>query len=152
MVSEPVRTAEVWFRPADGSTQVPVSLRVRGRAERLESSVAFRGDLVLNEDWVPSGNQGARGAQALADLRKVRGIAAVFQPTSGGSLTLRFDVRRLFRGADFDSLEQNPSDADGTKRLNQSKNANVPQDQVMVNLYQGLRQSSGTYAFSWNDQ
>jgi len=151
MVSEPVRTAEVWFYPADGGAQVPVALRVRGRAERAARSVAFRGDLLLNEDWVASGNQGARGAQALADLRKVRGIATVFQPSAGGSLALRFDVRRLFRGANFDSLEQNPSDADGTKRLNQSKDANVPQDQVMVNLYQGLRQSSGTYTFSWHE-
>ena len=149
MVSEPVRTAEVWFYPADGSAQVPVALRVRGRAERAARSVAFRGDLLLNEDWVANGNQGARGAQALADLRKVRGIATVFQPSVGGSLALRFDVRRLFRGANFDSLEQNPSDADGTKRLNQSKDANLPQDQVMVNLYQGLRLSSGTYTFSW---
>ncbi len=151
VTQEEVRSAEVWFYPTSGSSQVPVALSVRGEASKEGVQVRFRGELTLNEDFVPNQAEGSRGVQTLDALRKVRGIPAGFVPTEGGSLEIRLDVRRLFRGADFSSLESNRSDADGTKVLAQGKTSALGTDQVMTNLYQGLREANGTYAVRWID-
>lgn len=156
VTEEQIRTAEVWFFPRPGvevdrSKIDTVALDVEGEASRDGSSVRFRGKLVLDDTWQPDVTEGARGTSSIAELRKVRGIQAGFFPTEGGRLEVRFDVRRLFRGADFAALSASPVDADGTRRLVQAKTGTVTTDQVMRNLYQGLREASGTYSVRWRD-
>lgn len=156
ITSERIRTADVWFYPAPGiapeTTKIAaVAFDVAGEATRgAEAPVRFRGALVLDDAWL-SDTEGTRGALSLAELRKVRGIATDFAASEGGRLEIRFDVRRLFRGADFANLTNNPTDADGTKVLVQAKTGKVTTDQVMTNLYQGLREATGTYAVRWID-
>lgn len=154
MTQEEVRTAEVWLYPPPGIAYETVnitdpSLDVAGIATRGSEAVRFRGRLILNDAWTSDAQPGERSAQPVTDLRKVRGIPSTFFPTAGGSLQIRFDVRPLFRGADFSALAANPTDVDGTKVLVQAKTGAVTTDQVMRNLFQGLRASTGTYAVRW---
>jgi hypothetical protein len=154
MAQEAVRTAEIWFYPAPGvsadATKIDtVALDVGGVATRESEKVRFRGQLILNDDWISEQTTGERGNQSITGIRKVRGVPATFFPTAGGQLELRFDVSRLFRGADFSSLEPNRTDQDGTKVLQQKQSASANRDQVTTNLYQGLRETSGTYSVHW---
>lgn len=155
VTQEEVRTAEVWLYPPPGVAYETVnitapSLEVAGEATRAGETVRFRGSLILNEAWASDAQPGERSAQPITDLRKVRGIPASFFPNAGGSLEIRFDPRPLFRGADFANLTTNPTDGDGTKVLVQSKTGTVTTDQVMRNLFQGLRASTGTYSVRWS--
>jgi len=149
--NEGVRTADVWFFPPIGqdpdTPNVPPALVVEGTAARGGRTVAFRGALVFDETWLPEAAIASREARTLADIRRVRGIAAQFVPDDGGRLVVRFDVRALFRGADFDALAQNPADADGTKRLVQGRASGV--DQVMTNLFQGIKSTTGPWLVRW---
>lgn len=149
LAQEQVRTAEIWFYPKPWTSTEAAALSVAGTASLGEKTVRFRGDLVLNEAWQPDVTAGARGTTSIAELRKIRGIPAPFYPTEGGHLEVRFDIEQLFRGADFSNLDDNPQDHDGTKVLVQSKSGAHTTDQVMTNLYQGLRSTSGTYSVSW---
>lgn len=154
LTQEEVRTAEVWFYPEPGvaaeKTKIDtVAFDVAGEATKGGATIRFRGALKLDDAWQPDVPAGARATTPITDLRKVRGIPATFFPSEGGHLELRFDVTRLFRGADFSNLTANPSDKDGAKTLVQAKTGEVTTDQVMTNLYQGLRSSSGTYAIRW---
>ncbi len=154
MAQEQVRTAEVWLWPPPGTSPDTIkidasSVDFAGEATRAEARVRFRGTLILNDAWTSDAKPGERSAQPVASLRKVRGIPATFVPTVGGALEIRFDVRALFRGADFSNLQANPTDTDGTKILVQSKTGRVTTDQVMRNVFQGLRASTGTYAVRW---
>lgn len=156
ITQEQVRTAEVWYYPEPGvspdTTKIDtVALDVAGAARRGDRAVRFRGKLILDDAWQRSASSGSRGAQSIAEIRRVRGIASSFYPREGGHLEITFDVKRLFRGADFDNLASNPSDKDGTKILVQSKTGKFTTDQVMQNLYQGLREANGTYAVRWVD-
>jgi hypothetical protein len=151
LAQEEVRTAEVWFYPspnvsAEATAIDTVALDVAGEASRDGVTYAFAGQLVLDDDWASQQAAGTRGSGSLVDIRQVRGIAAGFFPEPGGHLELRLDVTRLFRGANFASLEDNPPDASGLRTLVQAPAA---RDQVMSNLYQGLREATGTYAVSW---
>ncbi len=92
---------------------------------------------------------GQRGNQSITGIRQVRGVPTSFFPVEGGQLQIQFDVTRLFRGADFSSLKSNPTDADGTKALVQKQTSTSNRDQVMTNLYQGLRETGGTYSVRW---
>ncbi len=150
---EDVRTADVWFYPAPGvspdATAIDtVALAVAGEATRDGSLVPFRGALVLDADWLAEQPAGTRGSPSIAEIRQVRGIEAAFTPRDGGHLELRVDITRLFRGADFSRLADNPVDADGVPLLVQERSG---RDQVMTNLYQGLREANGTYALRWVD-
>jgi hypothetical protein len=154
LTQEEVRTAEVWFYPEAGvspdTTKIDtVALDVAGEATKGGSTIHFRGALKLDDAWQPDVPAGSRATSPITDIRRVRGIQATFFPIEGGHLELRFDVTRLFRGADFSNLTSNPSDKDGTKALVQAKTGKVTTDQVMTNLFQGLRSSSGTYAVRW---
>lgn len=154
ITQEEVRTAEVWFYPEPGvasdTTQIDtVAFDVAGVATKGGDTVRFRGALTLNDAWQPDVPAGSRSTVPITDLRKVRGIPTTFFPNEGGRLELRFDVTRLFRGADFSNLASNPADKDGTKALVQAKTGKVTTDQVMTNLYQGLRESTGTYSVRW---
>jgi hypothetical protein len=156
ITQEEVRTAELWFYPppkvpVDALDPETVALDVAGSATRGDESVRFRGHLELNDDWISEQTQGTRGNQSIAAIRKVRGVPAPFFPTEGGWLEIRFDVTRLFRGADFSSLEHNKTDADGTKVLEQRQTTAVNRDQVTTNLFQGLRETNGTYSVRWAD-
>jgi hypothetical protein len=156
ITQEQVRTAEVWFYPAPGvsadATKIAtVALDVAGQATRGASTIRFRGALKLDDAWLPDVPSGTRGVLSIAELRKVRGIQASFFPSEGGRLEIRVDVKRFFRGADFSNLDANPIDADGTKVLVQSKTGKVTTDQVMTNLYQGLREAEGSYNVRWID-
>lgn len=151
LAQEDVRTAEVWYYPSPGlspeaSAIDSVALDVAGEASRDGVSYSFEGQLVLNDDWITAGTAGTRGSTSIVDIRQVRGIAAGFFPERGGHLELRLDVTRLFRGANFASLEDNPPDASGVRTLVQAAGE---RDQVMSNLFQGLREANGTYAVSW---
>jgi hypothetical protein len=154
ITQEEVRTAEVWFYPAPGvspdATKIDtVALDVAGVATRDGEEVRFRGQLILNDDWISEQTTGERGNQSIISIRKVRGVPAMFFPTAGGQLELRFDITRLFRGADFSSLQSNRADKDGTKVLQQKQSASTNRDQVTTNLYQGLHETSGTYSVRW---
>lgn len=149
ITQEEVRTVEVWFYSARGVSRDPVVLEVAGTATRADQSVRFRGALELNADWIDEQTAGQRGRQSLTAIRQVRGIPAPFFPDEGGALQIQFDVSRLFRGADFSSLKDSPTDADGTKVLVQEQSATKNRDQVMTNLYQGLRETGGTYSVRW---
>jgi hypothetical protein len=154
ITQEQVRTAEIWFYPApkvsvDALDPETVALDVAGTATRGDTSVGFRGQLELNGDWISEQTEGTRGNQSIAAIRKVRGVPALFFPTEGGRLEIRFDVTRLFRGADFSSLEHSKTDADGTKVLEQRQTTAVNRDQVTTNLFQGLRETTGTYSVRW---
>jgi len=154
ITQEQVRTAEIWFYPEPGvaadTTKIDtVALDVAGVATRAGDSVRFRGQIVLNDDWIADQTDGQRGNQSITGIRKVRGVPTSFFPTSGGQLELRVDVTRLFRGADFASLEHSPTDKDGTKILVQKQSTTQNRDQVMTNLYQGLHETTGTYSVVW---
>jgi hypothetical protein len=151
LAQEEVRTAEVWYYPtpsvsAEANAIDTVALDVAGEASRDGLTYAFAGRLLLNDEWLAEQAAGTRGSASLVDIRQVRGIAAGFFPEQGGHLELRLDVMRLFRGANFASLEDNPPDPSGVRTLVQAPAA---RDQVMSNLYQGLREANGTYAVSW---
>ncbi len=151
LTEEEVRTAEVWFYPAPGvspdTTQIDtVALAVAGEAMRDGVLVPFHGALVLDADWLMEQPAGTRGSQSIAEIRRVRGIATSFVPREGGHLELRVDISRLFRGADFSRLDMNPTDASGARELIQARSG---RDQVMTNMYQGLRDANGTYTVSW---
>jgi hypothetical protein len=153
LTEEEVRTVEVWFYPAPGvspdTTQIDtVALSVAGEAARAGLLVAFRGVLVLDETWLADQPTGTRGSQSIAEIRQVRGIETSFLPHEGGHLELRFDITRLFRGADFSRLADSPTGPDGRVELVQARSG---RDQVMTNLYQGLREANGTYAVQWID-
>ncbi len=157
LAQERIRTAEVWFYPKPGvaaeTTKIGTpALDVAGSATKGQDTVRFRGALVLDDAWLPEATAGSRGTLSITEIRKVRGIPAAFYPTEGGRLEVRFDVEEPFRGADFSNLENNPTDDDGTKVLVQSKSGNVTTDQVMTNLYQGLRSAKGTYSVHWIDR
>jgi len=154
ITQEEVRTADIWFYPEPGvaadTTKIDtIALDVAGAATRAGESVSFRGKLVLNDDWIADQTAGERGNQSITGIRQVRGVPASFFPIEGGQLQIGFDVTRLFRGADFSSLKGNPTDADGTKALVQKQTSTTNRDQVMTNLYQGLRETSGTYSVHW---
>lgn len=152
MTQEPIRTAEIWLWPPTSPERVGIDdpvIEMAGEAVRAGARVRFRGALILNEAWAADAKPGERSAQPITAVRKVRGVPASFFPHEGGALEIRFDVRRLFRGADFASLAANPSDDDGTKILVQSKTGKFTTDQVMKNVSQGLRASSGTFAVRW---
>ena len=154
MTQEQIRTAEIWLWPPPGKSPEAVNIdtpaiEVAGEAVKGEERVRFRGALILNEAWTTDAKPGERSAQPVTALRKVRGLPSMFFPTEGGALEIRFDVRPLFRGADFSSLAGNPSDADGTRILVQSKTGRFTTDQVMRNVFQGMRASTGTYAVRW---
>jgi hypothetical protein len=141
----------VWFYPSPGvaaeSTNIDtVALDVAGEASKDGVTYPFAGQVVLNADWLSEQVAGTRGNSSMTEIRQVRGIAAPFFPEAGGHLELRVDVTRLFRGANFASLEDNPVGADGVRQLIQTP---ASRDQVMTNLYQGLREANGTYAVSW---
>jgi hypothetical protein len=153
LTAEQIRTAEVWFFPEPGVAPETndidtVALEVRGVARRADSEVHFRGSLILNDDWLAEQTTGSRALQPITAIRKVRGIPAGIQPSAGGRLEIRFDITRLFRGAEFANLDDNLADADGTKLLVQAKSGRVTRDQVMTNLYQGLRELN-TYSVTW---
>lgn len=167
LAQERIRTSEVWFYPKPGvaaeTTKIgpkpgaaaetgTVALDVAGSATDGQATVRFRGALVLDDAWLPEATAGSRGTLSITEIRKVRGIPSAFYPTEGGRLEVRFDVEEPFRGADFSNLENNPTDADGTKILVQSKSGKVTTDQVMTNLYQGLRSATGTYSVRWLDR
>jgi hypothetical protein len=154
ITQEEVRTAEIWFYPAPGvsadTTRIDtVALDVAGVATRGNERVGFRGQIVLNDDWISEQTSGERGNQSITSIRKVRGVPATLFPSEGGQLELRFDITRLFRGADFASLEHSRADNDGTKVLEQKQSASTNRDQVTTNLYQGLRETTGTYSVRW---
>jgi hypothetical protein len=154
VTQEYVQTADVWFYPKPGenpeaekiSTQ---AVDVAGVAERDNVQVKFRGTLTLDASWLPDAAPGSRDAQTMSSVRKVRGIPGGFYPSEGGTLDIRFDVRALFRGADFSNLATAPTAPDGAKLLVQGKVAPKTTDQVMTNMYQGLKSSRGTYAVRW---
>lgn len=151
LAQEQVRTVEVWFYPRPGVAAETaaidtVALDVAGEATRDGVSYPFAGQLVLDEDWVADQVAGTRGTASITEIRQARGVAADFFPIEGGRLELRLDITRLFRGANFASLEDNPAAADGVRQLSQ---APASRDQVMNNLYLGLREANGTYAVSW---
>lgn len=153
MTQEEIRTTEIWFYPEPGASAEAnkikaVALDLAGQAEREGESVKFRGALVLDDAWLSS-NAGQRGAQSIAEIRRIRGIDSKFYPTEGGTLEIRIDLQNVLRGADFAALATNPSDPDGTKLLVQGKDGKT--DPVMTNLYQGLRDSIATYRVRWND-
>ncbi len=152
--TEQVRTADVWLYPppgvsAEATKNVPPSLSVAGLAQRGDERVLFRGDLILNDSWLPEALPGSRASRTVMSLRQVRGIAASLLPSAGGHLEVFVDVRSFFRGADFGSLTTNKRDADGTYVLSQSLGGT---DQVMNNLYQGLRSVGGVYDVRWSNQ
>lgn len=154
IVEEQVRTTEIWLWPPPQITPETVkiddpTLDVAGEATRGADRVRFRGTLVLDEAWTTDAQPGERSAQPVSDLRKVRGVPSVFVPSEGGELRIRIDPRPLFRGAEFTNLASSPADADGTKILVQSKSGKFTTDQVMRNLYQGLRAATGTYDVRW---
>ncbi|CAN5199402.1 hypothetical protein BH09MYX1_BH09MYX1_64140 [soil metagenome] len=153
ITEEEVRTLDVWFYPAPGiapeTTKIAtVALDVVGDAVKGADHVAFRGNLVLDDAWLPNAQPGARGGQTILGVRQVRGIPADFYPTEGGHLTMRFDVRACFRAAEFSNLSGSLSDPDGTKILVQAKSGTTTTDQVMTNLYQGVR-ATKTYSVAW---
>lgn len=155
ITEEQVRTADIWFYPEPNvspeTTKIAsVALDVAGTAVRDDDQVSFRGALTLNDAWLSEQAAGARGTQSIAAIRQVRGIPAAFMPHEGGRLEIRFDVTRPFRGANFANLSANPTGADGTKVLVQAKTGRVTTDQVMTNLYQGLR-AVDTYTVDWTN-
>ncbi len=153
ITSDEVRTLDVWFYPAPGvapeTTKIAtIAVDVAGEAVRGTDDVKFRGALVLDDSWLPSAQPGQTGVATITSVRQVRGIPAAFRPTANGTLTLRLDPKRCFRGADFGNLDASPVDPDGTKVLVQGKTATATTDQVMTNLYQGLR-ATATYTVTW---
>jgi hypothetical protein len=156
IVSEQVRTAAPCFYPPPGTAiETPkidqVAVDLAGSAEKDGTTVAFRGALIFDDAWLPDPKPGSPGNQSMVSVRTVRGVPASFFPTSGGALELRMDVRRLFAGADFSSLDQSPEDPDGTKILVQSKTGKYTTDQVMRNVFAGTT-ATGTYAIRWVGQ
>lgn len=154
MTQEEVRTAEVWLWPAPGTAPEEVNIDtaavdVAGTAVRGAETVRFRGQLIFDDAWATDALPGERSATPITDQRMVRGIPAAFYPDEGGHLEIRFDIRSLLRGADFSNLVNNPTDADGTKVLVQAKTGAVTTDQVMRNIFQGLRATTGTYDVRW---
>lgn len=154
MAQEQVRTAEIWLWPPPGTSADTIkiddsSVDFAGEATKEGAQVRFRGTLILDEAWTSDAKPGERSAQPVSSIRKVRGIPTTFYPTAGGALEIRVNVRTLFRGADFSNLQANRTDKDGTKILAQSKTDRVTTDQVMRNVFQGLRASTGTYAVRW---
>lgn len=158
ITQDEVRTADVWLYPSSKGSATTnleatktdtVSFDVIGEASKGGEIVRFRGALLLDDAWQPAVAEGSRSTVTISSIRKVRGIPAGFFPTPGGHLDLRFDVTRLFRGADFSNLADNPTDKDGVKQLVQSKTGKVTTDQVMTNLYQGMHESTGTYSVRW---
>ncbi len=157
VVAEQVRTTEIWFWPPEGTSPEAIdvdasSVEVAGEATRGADRVRFRGALVLDGAWTSDAAPGERAAQPVTELRKLRGIPSSFFPTEGGRLEIRADVRALFAGADFANLATNPTDPDGTKLLVQSKTGAHTTDQVMRNVFQGLRASTGTYEVRWSER
>lgn len=149
--SEQVRTADVWLYPppgvsAEATKNIPASLSVAGVASRGQDSIPFRGELKIDENWLPEALPGSRASRTVMSLRQIRGLSFSFLPKPGGRLEMRVDVRELFRGADFGSLEIAQRAKDGSYVLSQAAGAT---DQVMTNLYQGLRATRGVYAFTW---
>jgi len=152
ITQEEVRTAEVWFLPEpgvapDAKKLDTVALEVEGKAERDQQTVPFAGRLKLDDSWLGSQMAGSRGNLSVLGIRKTRGIGAAFFPVEGGSLELTFDVKRLFRGADFSGVATSARDGAGITVLR----GGATGDQVMTNLYQGLHDVSGTYAVRWLD-
>ena len=141
---EAVRTAEIGFYPPSG---VPIdqaeieqaALDVRGSATRGGVTVRFRGAIVLDDAWLPDPKPDAPGAASILALRLVRGVPASFTPSRGGTLEVRVDPKALFMGADFATLDPNPTDADGTKVLVQSKTGPRTTDQVTRSAFAALR-------------
>ena len=153
MTQEEIRTTEIWFYPEPGVSAETnkiksVALDLAGDASREGEVVKFRGSLLLDDAWL-SANAGQRGAQSISEIRRIRGIDSKFYPTEGGSLEIRVDLQNALRGADFSTLVNHPSEPDGAKLLVQGKDGKT--DPVMTNLYQGLRDSLGTYRVRWND-
>lgn len=157
MTQDDVRTADIglfpepFTSPDTNQTRV-VTADVAGSATRGGLTIRFRGQLVLNDAWLPDLPPGARGSVSIRALRQVRGVPASFFADEGGSLEIRIDARSLFRGADFANLENNPVDADGTKVLVQSKSGKTSTDQVMTNIFNGIRSVERTYAVRWITQ
>jgi hypothetical protein len=154
MTQEHVRTADVFLwpppeTPPETTNIDAASAELAGEAVRGKDHVRFRGRLVIDDAWASDAKPGERSATPISEIRQVRGVPASFYPVEGGALEIRVDVCPLFRGADFSNLAANPTDADGTKILVQSKDGAIATDQVMRNVFQGLRASSGTYAIRW---
>jgi TonB family protein len=156
MTQETVRTAEIGFYPPPGvaidQTKIDqAAVDVIGSASKDGVTVRFRGRLVLDDAWLPDPKPGAPGAASVLALRLVRGIPAGFTPSRGGKLEIRVDPKVLFAGADFSSLVDDPTDSDGTKVLVQSKTGRYTTDQVMRNIFDGLR-SVDAYDVRWRAQ
>lgn len=159
-VGEPARALRLMFLPPPGvapeATKTPQpTLVVEGRATGVDGAgspvdVAFRGALLLDDTWLGSTAPGTAGYESIVDLRTVSGVRADVHPTDGGSLLLRVDPRALLAGCDFSTLSSNPLDpSDATRRLLVQSRTGAGTDQVMRNLFQNLKKSSGVYAATW---
>lgn len=137
-VSEHARTAEIWLLPhAPTGAMLPggAAALVRGTARKDGVAVPFLGRLLLDERMAPG--------QTLPQLRTARRIPADLDFTKhpdGAVLTLRVDPRPWLRGVDFAPLLMRP--------LEDGAHVAGPDDQLLRELLNGVRQSRDVYTLS----
>jgi len=149
-LSERALSAEVWLagRDVTAVTDSPVILDIAGTAEKDGSEYPFDGALTIGQNRaIPSNDPSRPGKNPICKERIVSPIDITrdeITPRSGGRLLVRVDPRGFFRNVNFEELTK-----DAGAPIYHFKD--VTDGQPNVNLYQGLKSRSGTYAFRWID-
>ncbi len=139
-------TGEVWLTGGriDAEEDRTTIADVAGTATRGEVSMRFEGTVTIGRNRAPAQTDPARpGANPLCAARIAPLIRTAVTPTEGGRLVLRVDPRGWLANVELGELELVSPSSDLRR---------IPDDnsgQPSINLYGGLRSSTGVYRFEW---
>ncbi len=139
---------EVWLNHGnvDAPDDAGVVLDVAGTAEKDGAAYPFEGTITIGQNRaIPVTDPALPSQHPICKERIVSPIDVDLRPKDGGSLLLRVDPRGLFANVDFAKLDQ----ASASPLLYRFRDAS--EGQPSINLYRGMRATSGVYQFVWTD-
>ena len=139
------RTGEVWLTGGDVNdpSDSTVILAVAGTATRGNAEYPFEGALTIGDNRLQPTPPELPGLKPICKERIVTPIPTDVTLARDGRLTLTIDAARMFSNVDFSLLE---AGGDGVYRFEDDPSK---ADAASINLYVGLRASSGIYHFTF---
>lgn len=138
-------TGEVWLTGGDVNApdDETVILDVEGTAARPGEEIPFEAKLTIGKNRAtPPQDPALPGSNPICQQRIVSPIPIGLRTSKGGALYVRIDPRPMFRTVDFHEL---PPSTTSVRRRFEDRTSGQPN----VNLYNGLRASTGVYSFEW---
>jgi hypothetical protein len=137
---------ELWLTGGEINTidDSTVILDAAGTADRAGMSYPFRASLTIGRNrLIPPSDPALPSLNPICKQRIVSPIPTDLTPQPGGTLVLRIDPRAWFSGVDFSTLRM-VSQSPPLYRFSDSAETSAD-----VNLYGGLRSTTGVYQFTW---